>query len=257
MGSAMKRYFAAFSFCLLASVTGSVCADAKLLRVAIGSDKPPIAYAADGKAVGIEADLSRLLQVELGVQLQVQLMPSADTVAALERGEVDIVMAGLVITSELENRVEFARSYLRSGEMAIIRTDDILRYRSPAALLQEGLKVGAVADSAGMAYVKTTMSHPSTTSCSSADECLQGLLAHRIDVFVGSPATSWRLATDSKYGALMSLYRPLTEEYFAWAVAKGNTQLRDRLDRALEHMLQMQMFEHVMNRWIPVRVSSD
>lgn len=252
----MIRFIAALCGLLMVMPMLSI-AEPKVIRVAIGADNPPLAYAAENKPVGIEADLVRMLQVELGAQLQLRLLPSADAVSALERGEVDMVMAGLVITPELEKRVQFSRSYLHSGEMAIIRTDDIMRFRGAAALLQDGVKVGAVTGSAGADYVKTTMSHPVVTSCVSADECLQALLARRIDVFIGSPAVSWRLATDSRYGALMSLYRPLTEEYFAWAVAKNNTPLRDRLDTALEHMQRLQMFEHILNRWVPVRVSNN
>lgn len=253
----MARYFLVLSVCFFASLSVLASAETKVLRVAVSVDNPPLAYAAEGKAVGIEADLARLLQVELGAQLQLRSLPSADVIPALERGEVDMVMSGLVITPELEKRVEFARPYLHSGEMAIIRTDDIMRFRGAAALLQDGVKVGSVAGSAGADYVKATMSHPVATNCVSADECLQALLARRIDVFIGSPAISWRLATDSKYGALMSFYRPLTEEYFAWAVAKNNVPLRDRLDKALEHMQKLQMFEHILNRWIPVRVNNN
>jgi ABC-type amino acid transport substrate-binding protein len=55
----------------------------------------------------------------------------------------------------------------------------------------------------------------------------------------------------------MSLYQPLNEEYFAWAVAKNNPELRERLDAALHAMKQSQMFEHILNRWIPVRISSE
>lgn len=253
----MKRCLVILSVWLLTSISANALADAKVLRVAIAADNPPLAYAVEGKAVGMEVDLSRLLQAELGTQLQLQLMPGANAVAALERGEVDILMTGLVITPELEKRVEFVPPYLHSGEMAIIRADDIMRFRSPAALLREGIKVGAVTGSAGADYIRATMSQPVVSNCTLADECLQALLARRIDVFIGSPATSWRLATDSRYGALMSLYRPLTEEYFAWAVAKNNVSLRDRLDTALQRMRQRQMFEHIMNRWIPVRVSQD
>lgn len=263
----MNRYAAALRAWVLIAVSLLVsvqsvsaetrAAEAKVLRVAVSSDNPPLAYAADGKAVGIEADFARMLQLELRAELQLRLLPSTEVIGALERGEVDMVMAGLVIAPELEKRVEFSRPYLHSGEMAVIRTDDIMRFRGAAALLQDGVKVGVMTGGAGADYVKATMSRPAVTNCIFADECLQALLARRIDVFIGSPAISWRLATDSKYGALMSFYRPLNEEYFAWAVAKNNTQLRDRLDAALERMQRAQMFEHILNRWIPVRVSNN
>ena len=251
----MKRFFAALGLgCWLLS-TVLPAAAGTALRVAVSSDNPPLAYAADGKAVGIEVDLSRLLQAELGVSLELHLMPSADVVPALERGDVDIAMAGLVITPALEKRVTFARPYLHSGEMAIIRTKDVMRFRGAAALLASGIKVGSVTGSAGAAYVHATMNHPVEIACANADECLHALLEKRIDLLIGSPAISWRIATDSRYGALLSLYRPLTEEDFAWAVARDNLALRDRLDTALQQMRQLQMFEHVMNRWIPVRVN--
>jgi ABC-type amino acid transport substrate-binding protein len=257
MNSAIKRYLVFLSLWLLTSISTPVLADVKILRVAVSSDNPPLAYSGEGKAAGIEVDLSRLLQAELGVSLQLQSMPAADVVSALERGDVDIAMAGLVITPALEQRVAFVQPYLHSGEMAVIRTADIMRFRGSAALLQEGIKVGAVSGSAGAEYVKATMNHPIATNCAIADECLRALLTQKIDLFIGSPAISWRLATDKEYGALMSFYRPLTEEYFAWAVTKNNVQLRDRLDTALQHMQQMQMFEHILNRWIPVGISND
>lgn len=255
----MTRWFAKFFVWLLIWLPMLSMAEPKLLRVAIGSDNPPLAYVVDGKPVGIEADFVRMLQADFGAQTQWQIrtLPAADAIAALERSEVDLVMAGLVVTPELEKRVQFSRHYLHSGEMAIIRTDDIMRFRGVAALLQDAIKVGAINGSAGADYVKATMSHPLVTNCVAADECLQALLDRRIDVFIGSPAVSWRLATEAKYGALMSFYRPLTEEYFAWAVAKNNSQLQDRLDAALEQMQRMQMFEHILNRWIPVRVSAN
>ncbi len=253
----MSRYIALLGLWLCVALSMGAHAQGNVLRVAIASDNAPFAYVAEGKPVGIEADFARLLQLELGAQLQLRSLPTADAIAALERGEVDIAMAGFAATPELEKRVAFARPYFHSGEMAIIRTDDILRFRGAAALLQDGVKVGSVTGSAGADYAKSTMSKSIAMNCATAEECLQALMTRRIDVFVGSPAISWRLATEPQYGVLMSFYRPLTEAYFAWAVAKNNVVLRDRLDAALERMQRTQMFEHILNRWIPVRVGNN
>lgn len=253
----MKRLRNVLGLWLLTAMTAFASADAKILRVAIASDNAPLAYAVNGEAVGMEADLARLLQTQLGAQLQLKLMPVAEVVPALERGEVDIAMAGLVVGAALEKRVDFAQPYLRTGQMAIIRTDDVMRFRAPATLLQEGVKVGVVGGSAGADYVGTAMNKPVVTQCPNVDECLQALLGRRIDVFVGSAAVSWGLATDKRYAALMSLYRPLTEEYLAWAVPKNNAALRERLSVALQNMRRTQMFEHILNRWIPVRIDSE
>lgn len=244
---------------LLLAVLPAWCVAAeKALRVGTAADIPPLAFLQDGRVAGMEADLARLLETQLGQQLQFRVLPAAELLPALQRGDIDIAMSGLVITEAREREVDFAQPYyLQAGQMAIIRTDDVMRFRSPVSLLQGGFRVGFVAGSAGERYVKAQMSSASAVPCANSDECLQWLVGKRIDVFIDSASTSWLIATQPRYSALLSLYRPLTDEPLAWAVNKNNPQLRDRLSAALRAMQQTQMFEHILNRWIPVRVAGD
>jgi len=227
------------------------------LRVGTAADTPPLAFQQNGKVIGIEADFAKLLQTQLRQPLQFQILPTAELLPALQRGDIDMVMSGLVVTDARAQQVDFVQPYLQAGQMAIIRTDDVLRFRSPASLLQGGFRAGFVVNSAGADYVKTEMSAAASVPCANAEECLQSLLSKRIDVFIDTASTSWLIATQPRYGALLSLYRPLTEEPLAWAVNKNNGQLRERLNAALQSMQQTPMFEHILNRWIPVRVAND
>lgn len=237
---------------------GCAAAEKNILRVGTVADHPPLAFQQDGKPVGMEIDLAKLLETQLGQVLQIQVLPSGDLLPALQRGDIDVAMAGLVITEARERQVDFVQPYyMQAGQMAIIRTEDVLRFRSPMSLLQGGFRVGFVGGSGGEQYVKAQMSNATATSCANTDECLQGLLNKRIDVFIDAASTSWLIATQPRYGALLSLYRPLTDEPLAWAVSKNNTQLRERLSAALQSMRQTQIFEHILNRWIPVRVSGE
>ncbi|HSB96493.1 MAG TPA: transporter substrate-binding domain-containing protein [Spongiibacteraceae bacterium] len=236
--------------------TALAAADAPL-RVGTAADTPPLAFQQDGKVIGMEADFAKLLQTQLGRPLQFQILPAAELLPALQRGDIDMVMSGLVITDARAQQVDFVQPYLQAGQMAIIRIDDVLRFRSPASLLQGGFRAGFVVNSPGAEYVKAQMSAATAVPCANAEECLQSLLSKRIDVFVDAASTSWLIATQPRYGALLSFYRPLTEEPLAWAVNKSNGQLRERLDAALQSMRQTPMFEHILNRWIPVRVAND
>jgi ABC-type amino acid transport substrate-binding protein len=229
----------------------------KPLRVATSPDLAPLIYQAEGKLVGMEWDLSRLLQSQLGQPLQFQILPRSELLPAVARGDVDLVMAGLVITPQREQQVDFTIPYLRSGQMAVFRTEDVLRYRNEVELSRGGFRVGFIPGSAAADYVKANMATATAVPCGNADACLDSLIGKRIDVLIDAPTTSWRIATEPKYAALMSSYRPLTEDYFAWAVAKNNTALRERIDNALHTMRRLQMYEHIVNRWVPVRISGD
>ena len=254
----MRKFWSWLSIGMLCGYSALLsAAPDKPLRVGTAADTPPLTFQQDGKVVGMEADFAKLLQTQLGQPLQFQVLPAAELLPALQRGDIDMVMSGLVITDARAQQVAFADPYLQAGQMAIIRTEDVLRFRSPASLFQGGFRVGFIGGSAGADYVKAQMSAATAVPCGNADECLQGLLNKRVDVFIDAASTSWLIATQPRYSALLSFYRPLTEEPLAWAVNKSNAALRERLSAALQAMRQTQMFEHILNRWIPVRVASD
>ena len=81
-----------------------------------------------------------------------------------------------------------------------------------------------------------------------------GLRRGDIDLYIHDAPTSWRLATTDEDNDLLSLYQPLTQEQLAWAVAKSNTGLLARLNRALAEMRANGTRAYILNRWIPVTV---
>jgi len=224
------------------------------LRIGTSASSNPLIFQADGNIVGLEADLARLLQARIGQPIEFRLLPESDLLPALARGEVDVVMSGLTITPEREQLVDFAQPYLRSGLMAIIRTDDVMRFRGVAALTAGGYRLGSVSGSAAAEYAKRELAAATQVACATSDECLQSLVANRIDAFVDAPTTSWTIATDRRYASLLSFYRPLTEDFYAWAVGRNNPQLRERLSDAVRSMQTTQIYEHILNRWIPVKL---
>ena len=93
---------------------------------------------------------------------------------------------------------------------------------------------------------------PSTTS----KPGLRSLRAERIDYFIHDAPTIWRIAGDLRHRDLHGLYRPLTEEEIAWAVARDDDQLRALLDATVEHWKREGLIDPIVQRWIPVRVTT-
>src|SRR5262245_41924661 len=128
----MPKSFTAWFAALWLALTASIAtAQGGALRVGTSADHPPLTYQADGKIVGMEADFVRLLEQQLGRPLQLQVLPAAQLLPALARGDVDIVMSGLTITPEREQQATFAVPYLKTGQMAVIRTADVMRFHNP------------------------------------------------------------------------------------------------------------------------------
>lgn len=244
-------------FFLLSLLIAAQALAAEPLRVATSADYPPFTYRAEGDGssdgiVGMEADFARVLASQLGRPLVWRVLPRADLLPALARGEVDIAMAGLALDDASLRQAEFTRPYVHAGLMPLIRTLDVMRFRNPAALLQGGYRVGYVRGGPAGAYVAEQLGEATPLALAGSEEALQALLDGRIDVLIEPAATSWRIATEPRYGDLMSLNRQLTEEQLGWAVRKGDSAFRARLDLELERMRQTGVLQHILDRWVPV-----
>jgi ABC-type amino acid transport substrate-binding protein len=224
------------------------------LRVGVAPTYPPVIFESEGEIVGIEADLARLVAEKIGRRLVFVRYPFPGLIGALERGDVDVIMSGLSITPERAMRVRFTEPYMQAGQLAIIRSQDAGRLGRIQWIRRTGTRVGYERGTTGENYVADRLPRSTAFAFNSVAEGIRSLRAGRIDYFLHDAPTIWRLAGDPSHRDLLGLYRPLTEEYLAWAVRMGDTKLFGLLDATLAHSKREGMIEPILDRWIPVRV---
>lgn len=225
------------------------------LRVGFDSDYPPLAFIEGGQARGLEADMANEIGRRLGRAVRFVPLETDALIPALEGQEIDVIMSGMTINKVREQRVQFTQPYMRMGQMAIIRasTRDVSRYGRPQSLYLPDLSVGVEAGAGGDEFARQYLPNARVMPFPNAAAGLDALRAGRIDVFIHDAPTSWTLEKEGT-GQLISLYRPLTEEFVAWAVRKDDNSLRQQLDSALGEMSRDGTMLHLQSRWIPLRV---
>jgi polar amino acid transport system substrate-binding protein len=89
-----------------------------------------------GELEGFEVDVARQIAFDLGVTLEMKVYPLGDVFPAVDRGEIDLIAAGLAITPRRALLVEFSSPYnssggtvvtSRSAAPGIARLDDLNR----------------------------------------------------------------------------------------------------------------------------------
>lgn len=225
------------------------------LRAGITPTYPPLAFEENGKIVGMEADFARRLSTELAQPIRFVEMPLSELIPALDAGRIDVIMSGLSITAERARLVSFTRPYLRVGQMALIRRTDYPRLRETSAMSQPTSRVGFQTASTGEAFARAKLAGADLRGFESADDGIVALRAGEIDVFIHDAPTIWRVTggLERSDAELKGLYRPLTEEYLAWAVRKSDTKLRDELDTALLRWQTSGELDDIVDDWITVR----
>jgi polar amino acid transport system substrate-binding protein len=193
-----------------------------------------------------------LVGQELGAEIAFVPMPFPDLVAALAAGKVDVVMSGLSVTEERSERVLFTDPYLRVGQMALIRADDL--GRTADGIDGEGVRVGVKKGTTGEGWAQANLSTAEVVSFDSIEEGTKALREDEVDYVVHDAPTVWRLTGrfETRDDSLAGIYRPLTEEYLAWAVQAGDADLAKRLNAALATLRKDGRLQEVLTRWIPV-----
>lgn len=253
-GGSAIRWFALVALLLLGGCATSPAPSPDLLRVGIAPDRPPLAFVANGQAAGLEADFARQLAVDLGRRAEFVRLSRDQLIPALAARRIDIVMSGLVVTPELAGQVGFTRPYLRSSQMALIRREDAERLGLRRSLLDTPLNVGFERDTAGERFVRTRLPRARPVALDSIDDGIVALRDKRVDVVISDAPSVWRISAGHREGWLVGLFRPLTEEYLAWAVAPGDPQLVTQVNVVLRRWERTGVLEALLNRWMPMRV---
>ncbi|UCE88130.1 MAG: transporter substrate-binding domain-containing protein, partial [Pseudomonadota bacterium] len=164
------------------------------------------------------------------------------------------IMSGMSITHSRRMRVAFCDPYMQVGQMALIRKRDVARFAAPERLYYGGARVGFQSNTTGEKFVRENLSVATPQGFSSIDVGVDALRDGQIDYFIHDAPTVWRLSTDPANTWLLGLYRPLTEEYLAWAVRKNDHALRERLNQSLARWKQDGRLGAVFGQWIKVSI---
>lgn len=79
--------------------------------VGTSADNPPYEFIENGEVVGFDIDYIKAIGHHLGYEVEIKNMEFHSLLAALSSGNVDMVVAGMSITPERKERVDFSHPY--------------------------------------------------------------------------------------------------------------------------------------------------
>jgi ABC-type amino acid transport substrate-binding protein len=225
------------------------------LRVGVTGTYPPVSFVEDGEPKGIEPDLARKVGARLGRPVELEVYELPDLIPALNTKRIDVIMAGMSITPDRERQVHFTQPYLRVGQMTLLRKSDQKYVTDYARMNQSGSKVGVKSGTTGEEYARANLTRAKIVPFANVGEGKTALRNGQIDYFIHDAPTIWRTTGRFENDPdLTGMYRPLTEEYLAWAVRPADEHtLGKELDGVLDQLEASGELTAVLDRWVPVR----
>ena len=156
------------------------------LVIATSADYPPYEFhkEVDGKdtIVGFDIMVAEEIAKELGVELEIKDMKFDGLLAALQAGNVDMVLAGMTATEERKQAVNFTKEYY-NGEIAIlINKKDLQKYTTLESL--KDANIGAQKSSLQESFAKDTIKATKMKLLSKIPDLVLELKNENIDALI-------------------------------------------------------------------------
>ena len=215
------------------------------LIMATNAEFPPYEYHDGDAVVGIDAEIAKAIADELGMELEIEDIAFDSIIPEIVSGKADMGLAGMTVTEDRMQSVDFSNTYAKASQKIIVTEDSEIA--SPDDL--KGVIVGVQLGTTGDIYVSDLEADGTTVErYSKGFEAVQALSQGKIDAVVidGEPAKTFVAETEG----LKILDESFTDEEYAIAVKKGNTELLEKINGALKTLKDNGTLDEIVAKYI-------
>ena len=197
-----------------------------------------------GEFEGIDIETAQAIADKLGLELQIDDMDFDAALLAVQQGKADMVMAGVTVTDERQNVMDFTDSYATGIQSIIVKEDSDIASVDDLA----GKKIGTQRGTTGYLYCSDDFGDENVVAYDNGLTAVQMLNNGQVDCVVidNAPAKEFIAANPG----LKLLDTAYVEESYAIGVGKGNTELKDAINTALEELKADGTLQAIVDKYI-------
>ncbi len=234
------------ALCLCACGGG---ADDKTLTMATNAEFPPYEFYENDKIVGIDAEIAAALAEKLGMELVIEDMAFDSIIPAVTSGKADVGLAGMTVTEDRLQSVDFSTSYATGVQVVIVAegseitsVDDLFDVG--------GYTIGVQLATTGDLYCTWDLEDAGLATVerfNKGADAVAALVAGKVDCVVidNQPAKAFVEANEG----LVILDTEYAVEDYAIALAKGS-ELTAEVDAALQELIADGTVQAILDKYI-------
>lgn len=236
---------AALSGCGSSSDTASTGSDTKeTLIMATNAEFPPYEYYDNGEIVGIDAEIAAAIADKLDMNLEINDMEFNSVIAAVQTGKASIAAAGLTVTDERKESVDFTDPYATGVQVIIVKDDSDIASADDL----EGKKIGVQQSTTGDLYCTDDFGEDNVEKFDKGATAVQALISGKVDAVVidNNPAKAFVAANEG----LKILDTAYADEDYAIAISKDNPELLEKVNTALNELIADGTVQTIIDKYI-------
>ena len=180
---------------------------------------------------GIDMAIAKQIAEENGMTAAIENMEFDSLLIALQNGQIDAVIAGMTVTEERLEAVDFSTPYYTATQVMIVKEDSDIASAADMA----DKKICVVQGYTGQICVEE-MGYE-FEAFKKGTEAVMELVNGKCDVVVIDSATAQKYVSDNEGLKIVEDPAAFESEEYAIAVQKGNTELLNMINKAIEAKL--------------------
>lgn len=219
-----------------------------VLTVGTNAEFPPFEYVADnGEPDGFDIALIKAIGEKLGVEVKVENMEFASLVSSIG-SKVDVSIAGMTVTDERKESVDFSDSYYEAVQYVILPADSEIATADDLVGTTIGVQLGTTGDFIASDDIADT----TVQQYNKAVDAVNDLINGRVDCVIvdKNPALVFESKFEGQVKAVDGAEFGFGTEEYAIALPKGDTALADAVNAALEEIKADGTFDELVKTYI-------
>jgi len=191
---------------------------------------PPYEFLRGQEIVGIDVEICRAVAQKLGRPFQAETVDFDSVIPAVISGKADLAAAGITITEDRKQNVDFSIPYVKTGIVVVYKKSNPFT----GAEQLKGKKIGVQGGTTSETFVLEQLGQEPDRSRSPA-EAVAGLKVGRVEFVIADidPAKNCVKGDDE-----LAISDFITSEEYAVAIKKGQPELLAAINATIEELKQ-------------------
>ncbi|MGM0419455.1 MAG: basic amino acid ABC transporter substrate-binding protein [Bacillota bacterium] len=205
---------------------------------------PPFEYVEDGEIVGFDIDLMKAIAESQGFEIEFVDISFDSLIPGLNAGTIDIVAAGMTITEEREQVVDFTDPYYSANQAVLVKEDS----DNNVTVLYGDNRLAVQTGTTGDLWVEENLLNTDilTGDVVNFDTfvlAVQDLVNENVQAVVLDTPVAQRYAQDNPVEMVAEI---ITGEEYGLAVADGNNELLETLNEGLADVIESGVMDELL-----------
>ena len=225
--------------------TAEDSAASEQLVMATNATFPPYEFVEGGDYEGIDVEIAGKIAEKIGRELKIEDVEFDTIIGGVQSGKYDMGMAGMTVTEERKQSVNFSDTYATGIQSVIVPDGSSI---TTVDDISSETKIGVQQGTTGDIYASEDYGDDAVTRYKNGADAVQSLIAGKVDCVIidNEPAKSFVEANEG----LTILDTSYAEEDYAICVSKDNEELLGEINDALGELKSDGTIDSIVEKYI-------